>query len=107
MTAIPAWRRHRPFRTASPTARQIWAWYRPPTSHWFIAGTDLGIMWDSGYIDDATQKPIIYTLFGDSYSDPGMAGDWRNNVLFRTIDTDLNGGLDWNAAVINAGAHSR
>ena len=33
-----------------------------------------------------------------------MAGDWRNNVLFRTIDTDLNGGLEWNAAVINAGA---
>lgn len=75
-----------------------------PTAHWFVAGTDLGIMWDSGYIDDATQKPIVYSLFGDSYSDPGMAGDWRNNVLFRTIDTDLNGGLDWNAAVINAGA---
>nr|WP_313775401.1 DUF4185 domain-containing protein [Mycobacterium sp.] len=75
-----------------------------PTAHWFVAGTDLGIMWDSGYIDDATQKPIVYSLFGDSYSDPGMAGDWRNNVLFRTIDTDLNGGLEWNAAVINAGA---
>jgi len=33
-----------------------------------------------------------------------MAGDWRNNVLFQTIDTNLNGGLEWNAAVINAGA---
>jgi hypothetical protein len=76
-----------------------------PTAHWFIAGTDLGIMWDSGYIDDVTQKPVIYTLFGDSYSDPGMAGDWRNNVLFQSIDTNLNRGLEWNAAVINAGAH--
>ena len=75
-----------------------------PTAHWFVAGTDLGIMWDSGYIDGATQNPIVYSLFGDSYSDPGMAGDWRNNVLFRTIDSDLNGGLEWNAAVVAAGA---
>lgn len=74
------------------------------TDHWYIAGTDLGIMWNSGYTDPVTGKPVIYTLFGDSYSEPGMAGDWRNNVLFRTIDTDLSDGLQFNGAVINAGA---
>ncbi|MGA5535435.1 DUF4185 domain-containing protein [Mycolicibacterium nivoides] len=74
------------------------------TDHWYVAGTDLGIMWNSGYTDPVTGKPIIYTLFGDTYSEPGMAGDWRNNVLFRTIDTDLSDGLQFNGAVINAGA---
>jgi Domain of unknown function (DUF4185) len=74
------------------------------TDHWFIAGTDLGIMWNSGYTDPVTGKPIIYALFGDSYSQPGMAGDWRNNVLFRTADTDLSNGLQFSDAVINAGA---
>jgi hypothetical protein len=74
------------------------------TDHWYVAGTDLGIMWNSGYTDPVTGKPVIYTLFGDTYSEPGMAGDWRNNVLFRTIDTDLSDGLQFNGAVINAGA---
>lgn len=74
------------------------------TDHWYVAGTDLGIMWNSGYTDPATGKPVVYVLFGDTYSEPGMAGDWRNNVLFRTIDTDLSNGLQFNGAVINAGA---
>ncbi|WP_243858645.1 DUF4185 domain-containing protein [Mycobacterium sp. DL440] len=74
------------------------------TDHWFVAGTDLGIMWNSGYTDPVTGKPIIYALFGDTYSEPGMAGDWRNNVLFRTADTDLSNGLQFSDAVINAGA---
>ncbi|OMB82645.1 DUF4185 domain-containing protein [Mycolicibacterium conceptionense] len=73
------------------------------TDHWYVAGTDLGIMWNSGYTDE-NGKPIIYTLFGDTYSEPGMAGDWRNNVLFRTVDTDLSNGLQFSDAVINAGA---
>ncbi|WP_454790828.1 DUF4185 domain-containing protein [Mycolicibacterium lutetiense] len=74
------------------------------TDHWYVAGTDLGIMWNSGYTDPVTGKPVIYTLFGDTYSEPGMAGDWRNNVLFRTADTDLSNGLQFSDAVINAGA---
>ncbi|MGV0596337.1 DUF4185 domain-containing protein [Mycolicibacterium porcinum] len=74
------------------------------TDHWYVAGTDLGIMWNSGYTDPVTGKPVIYTLFGDTYSQPGMAGDWRNNVLFRTADTDLSNGLQFSDAVINAGA---
>ncbi len=74
------------------------------TDHWYVAGTDLGIMWNSGYTDPVTGKPIIYTLFGDTYSEPGMAGDWRNNVLFRTADTDLSNGLQFSDALIHAGA---
>ncbi|MED5812962.1 DUF4185 domain-containing protein [Mycolicibacterium sp. 050232] len=74
------------------------------TDHWYVAGTDLGIMWNSGYTDPVTGKPIIYTLFGDTYSEPGMAGDWRNNVLFRTSDTDLSNGLQFSDALIHAGA---
>ena len=74
------------------------------TGHWYVAGTDLGIMWNSGYTDPDTGKAIIYTLFGDTYSGPGMTGDWRNNVLFRTADFDLSDGLQFSDAVINAGA---
>ncbi|OMC39854.1 hypothetical protein A5740_25860 [Mycobacterium sp. GA-1841] len=74
------------------------------TGHWYVAGTDLGIMWNSGYVDPDTGKAIIYTLFGDTYSQPGMAGDWRNNVLFRTSDFDLSDGLQFSDALIHAGA---
>lgn len=72
------------------------------TDHWYVAGTDLGIMWNSGYTDE-NGKPIIYTLFGDTYSGPGMTGDWRNNVLFRTSDTDLSDGLQFSDAMISPG----
>lgn len=93
-----------PASLASATKQLGWVTGPGYTDHWYVAGTDLGIMWNSGYTDPATGKPIIYTLFGDTYSEPGMAGDWRNNVLFRTIDTDLSNGLQFDGAVINAGA---
>lgn len=73
------------------------------TDHWYVAGTDLGIMWNSGYTND-NGIPIIYTMFGDTYSGPGMTGDWRNNVLFRTSDTNLSNGLQFSDALIHAGA---
>ncbi|MFV8050962.1 DUF4185 domain-containing protein [Mycobacterium sp. 48b] len=93
-----------PSSLASATTPLDWVTGVGVTDHWYVAGTDLGIMWNSGYTDPVTGKPVIYTLFGDTYSEPGMAGDWRNNVLFRTIDTDLSDGLQFNGAVINAGA---
>ncbi|WP_441957202.1 DUF4185 domain-containing protein [Mycolicibacterium houstonense] len=74
------------------------------TDHWYVAGTDLGIMWNSGYVDPTTGKAIIYTMFGDTYSGRGMTGDWRNNVLFRTSDTDLSDGLQFSGAVVSVGA---
>ncbi|HET7667605.1 MAG TPA: DUF4185 domain-containing protein, partial [Mycobacterium sp.] len=95
-----------PVISGNATAKEV-AWTTGPntnTAHWYIAGTDLGIMWDSGYTDPRTGQPVIYTLFGDTYSDPGMSGDWRNNVLLRSSDTDLSDGLQFSDALIHAGA---
>lgn len=72
------------------------------TDHWYVAGTDLGIMWVGGYTSDGT--PIVYTLFGDTYEKPGMTGDWRFNTLFRSTDMDLRDGLQFDDALIHAGA---
>ncbi|MGV0744505.1 DUF4185 domain-containing protein [Mycolicibacterium sp. XJ870] len=86
------------------TSKLPWVTGPGETDHWYVAGTDLGIMWVSGYTDPETGKAIIYTLFGDTYSGPNMTGDWRNNVLFRTSDTDLTDGLQFSDALIHAGA---
>jgi hypothetical protein len=86
------------------TIKLPWVTGSGVTDHWYVAGTDLGIMWDSGYTDPVTGKSVIYTLFGDTYSGPGMTGDWRNNVLFRTSDTDMSNGLQFSDALIHAGA---
>ncbi|MCV7194695.1 DUF4185 domain-containing protein [Mycolicibacterium brumae] len=89
------------------TARQVGDWITGngsgsgPTDGWWVAGTDLGIMWDSGYTLNG--KPVVYTLFGDTFQDTGMKGDWRNNVLFRTTDTDLTNGITFDDAIILPG----
>ena len=93
-----------PASLADATIKLPWVTGSGVTDHWYVAGTDLGIMWDSGYTDPVTGKPVIYTLFGDTYSAPGMTGDWRNNVLFRTSDTDMSNGLQFSDALIHAGA---
>ena len=93
-----------PTSLTSFTQKLGWVTGAEATGHWFVSGTDLGIMWNSGYTDPDTGKPVIYTLFGDTYSGPGMTGDWRNNVLFRTSDFNLADGLQFSDAVINAGA---
>ncbi len=81
-------------------------WVTGPDSdtsqNWFIEGTDLGIMWNSGYVDE-DGKPIVYSLFGDTYSAPNFGGDWRFNVLLRSSDTDLSDGLQFSDAVISPG----
>lgn len=51
-----------------------------------IAGTDLGIMWDGGTIDG---ERFVHVAFGDTFSQRGMTGDWRNNVLLISFDTDF------------------
>lgn len=55
-----------------------------------IAGTDLGIMWDAGYINGVR---AIHVAFGDTFSLPGMAGDWRSNALVYSYDQSLGNGL--------------
>lgn len=86
------------------TTQTGWTTGPTETGHWYVAGTDLGIMWDSGYRDGG--KPVVYTLFGDTYSETGMAGDWRNNVLLRSSDTNLADGLQFSEALIHAGAQN-
>lgn len=52
-----------------------------------IYGTDLGIMWENGL----TGK--IQMAFGDTFSGPGMTGNWRSNALLLSTDTNLTDGL--------------
>lgn len=74
------------------------------TDQWFVGGTDLGIMWDSG-LRDAQGKPIIFTMFGDTYdvADPASNAGWRDNVLLRASDFNLNNGLQFTDALIHDG----
>ena len=65
-----------------------------------VTGTDLGIMWDNGMVDDPT-TPInehqVLIAFGDTFGLGGMAAGthWRSNVLFRSVDANLFDGLDF------------
>ncbi|MEZ0360154.1 DUF4185 domain-containing protein [Mycobacterium sp. SA01] len=52
-----------------------------------IYGTDLGIMWENGLTGN------IQLAFGDTFSAPGMTGDWRSNVLLLSQDKNLTNGL--------------
>ncbi|KAA0108116.1 DUF4185 domain-containing protein [Mycolicibacterium sp. P1-5] len=57
------------------------------TSGFGIYGTDLGIMWENGLTGN------IQLAFGDTFSGPGMTGDWRSNVLLLSQDKNLTNGL--------------
>ncbi|WP_006241674.1 DUF4185 domain-containing protein [Mycolicibacterium tusciae] len=65
-----------------------------------VTGTDLGIMWDNGMVDDPN-TPInehqVLIAFGDTFGLGGMAAGthWRSNVLFRSVDADLFNGMDF------------
>ena len=52
-----------------------------------IWGTDLGIIWENGLTGN------IQLAFGDTFSGPGMTGDWRSNVLLLSQDKNLTNGL--------------
>jgi Domain of unknown function (DUF4185) len=82
--------------TAAPATTFI-NWVTGPSSpnatpaRFSVAGTDLGIMWDNGQTG-ANRQVLI--AFGDTFSQPGMTGEWRSNVLFRSADrmlSDANG----------------
>ena len=66
-----------------------------------VTGTDLGIMWDNGMVDDPLTPDVnehqILIAFGDTFGLGGMATGthWRPNVLFRSVDADLFNGLDF------------
>lgn len=61
-----------------------------PDGGFDIRGTDLGIMWDNMQSGDTR---FILTAFGDTFSEQGMQGNWRNNVLLLSTDRNLSDGF--------------
>jgi hypothetical protein len=63
-----------------------------------VSGTDIGVMWDNGMVDDPTtpyNEHQILMAFGDTFGLRTVPGeDWRFNVLMRSADTDLTNGVD-------------
>ncbi len=61
-----------------------------------VWGTDVGTAWDNGIADDPS-TPInehqVLMAFGDTFSGPNMTGNWLNNILFRSSDTNLADGI--------------
>ena len=60
-----------------------------------IDGTDVGVTWDNGMVDDPTtpyDEHQLLMAFGDTFSGANMTGNWRFNVLLRSADTDLSDG---------------
>jgi len=61
-----------------------------------INGTDVGVMWDNGMVDDPTtpyNEHQVLMAFGDTFSGANMTGNWRFNVLLRSADTVLSDGM--------------
>jgi hypothetical protein len=68
------------------------------TQHWYgVTGTDIGVMWDNGMVDDPATPFIehqILMAFGDTFGIRGYPGDhWRPNILFRSADATLDDGI--------------
>ncbi len=61
-----------------------------------ITGTDVGVMWDNGMVDDPStpyDEHQVLMAFGDTFSGPNMTGNWRFNVLLRSADHVLSDGM--------------
>ncbi|MCF3112180.1 DUF4185 domain-containing protein [Niabella sp. CC-SYL272] len=73
-----------------------------------IGGTDLGIAW-------RMENGTVGLFFGDTYGrdfrpgmgGPGMAGDWRSNVLAFSGDKDLSDGLTIDAVLPDAHGNAK
>ncbi len=63
-----------------------------------IYGTDVGVIWDNGMVDDPSTPLInehqVLIAVGDSFGAKDMQGRWIYNTLFRSSDTDLSNGID-------------
>lgn len=62
-----------------------------------VYGTDVGVMWDNGMVDDPSTPDIderqILIAVGDTFGGPGMTGRHIYNTLFRSSDRDLSDGM--------------
>lgn len=61
-----------------------------------VHGTDVGVMWDNGMVDDPTtpwNEHQVLIAVGDTFGSPNMTGRWIYNTLFRSSDNDLSDGM--------------
>ena len=66
-------------------------------SRFTVGGTDLGIMWDNGIVDNPAtpfkEQNQVLIAVGDTFANSGMQGDWRANTIFRSSDVNLADGM--------------
>jgi len=62
-----------------------------------VHGTDVGVMWDNGMVDDPSTPLInehqVLIAVGDTFGAKDMTGRWIYNTLFRSSDDDLSDGM--------------
>ncbi len=62
-----------------------------------VSGTDLGVMWDNGMVDDPSTPLIdehqVLIAVGDTFDDTDPSTARRYNTLFRSSDDDLSDGM--------------
>ncbi|MCV7152767.1 DUF4185 domain-containing protein [Mycolicibacterium pyrenivorans] len=62
-----------------------------------VHGTDVGVMWDNGMVDDPSTPDInehqVLIAVGDTFGSANMTGRWIYNTLFRSSDDDLSDGM--------------
>lgn len=69
-----------------------------------VGGTDLGIPFTYRYTDtDGNEKEELRVLFGDTFSNEFLIGNWRSNVMGISTDTDFSDGLTFDSFVSTAG----
>jgi Domain of unknown function (DUF4185) len=63
-----------------------------------VSGTDVGIMWDNGMVDDPStpfDEHQVLMAFGDTFGLRSVPGeDWRFNSLMRSSDHILSDGIE-------------
>lgn len=73
--------------------------YADTVDRFSVGGTDLGIMWDNGIVEDDPNTPEIerrqiLIAFGDTFFDSNMSQDWRSNIIMRSEDWYLANGME-------------
>ncbi|MFI6389841.1 DUF4185 domain-containing protein [Nonomuraea sp. NPDC050540] len=72
---------------------------------WKVNATDLGIMWDNGA---GEVLAAFGDTFGDGWAPPGAnGGDWRSQVLLRSVDRDLADGMTFSGAATDRAGHAK
>ncbi len=69
-----------------------------------VGGTDLGIPFTYTYGNETgEEKTELRILFGDTFSDEYLQGNWRSNVMAITEDFDFSDGLSIDSFVSSTG----